>query len=748
MENKNIERYLEILNKDGFSKWDFVPDENGPMVQSGYEDVYDELEKYTYERYMADVPEGHSGFEADDTPNQRKLQREIIDIYRSKNIFPINYYTHNGILNEIKKCIAYDAHFDGDTVSCGAGVGTGLCNFLFPNLYDTVSAKDLKKVDGEYARKKFYEDDFLKKAIRIAIQYGKSTPQPSSIYSGIGLCGSLPSNFRPMNAKAIWNRFTEPGDTVLDFACVDDETEFFNGKVWKSIADYKDGEKVLQYNEDGTAELVDPLKYINYKSDDPFYLYEGARINSALTGNHKVVYKNRVKDTKELEEGLNFTTMENVVSSDFRGRIPLNFNYNGDYKLSKGIIKLLVMIQADGSIMTDGSKNRVRFGLHKKSKIERLFQILEMKDVKPLILDIHQREEITTYKGVPYNNTIVHFTFKDLNKFFDKEKTFPDSFLHFNEASKVVFLNELSFWDGYEIKERARKIGIFKEGIKPTEYSTNNKRNAEIVQFLYESIGVTSSLKKDKRNKNINYTVYCQSKAGDYSSYDNKSNLSILKKEDKYCFTVPSGMLVLRRENKVFITGNCGFGGRLLGALSSKKNLKYIGCDPNTETQSHLKELGDYIEEVTGRKNSFELHVCGSEDLEIPDNTVDFAFASPPYFDLELYSTEETQSSIKFPTLESWLEGYVRGTIKMLYKALKPKKFYAVNIADFTSPSGGICHFVDEWSRISEEEGFERMPNLYLGIPARAGSMEKENGEMKKEVILVFKSKKSRFKKK
>lgn len=410
MENKNIERYLEILNKDGFSKWDFIPDENGPMVQTGYEDVYDELEKYTYERYMADVPEGHSGFEADDTPNQRKLQREIIDIYRSKNIFPINYYTHNGILNEIKKCIAYDAHFDGDTVSCGAGVGTGLCNFLFPNLYDTVSAKDLKKVDGEYARKKFYEDDFLKKAIRIAIQYGKSTPQPSSIYSGIGLCGSLPSNFRPMNAKSIWNRFTEPGDTVLDFAC--------------------------------------------------------------------------------------------------------------------------------------------------------------------------------------------------------------------------------------------------------------------------------------------------------------------------------------------------GFGGRLLGALSSKKNLKYIGCDPNTETQSHLKELGDYIEEVTGRKNSFELHVCGSEDLEIPDNSVDFAFASPPYFDLELYSTEETQSSIKFPTLESWLEGYVRGTIKMLYKALKPKKFYAVNIADFTSPSGGICHFVDEWSRISEEEGFERMPNLYLGIPARAGSMEKENGEMKKEVILVFKSKKSRFKKK
>lgn len=48
--------------------------------QSGYEDVYDELEKYTYEEYTKDVPEGHSGFEADDTPNQRRIQDEVIEI--------------------------------------------------------------------------------------------------------------------------------------------------------------------------------------------------------------------------------------------------------------------------------------------------------------------------------------------------------------------------------------------------------------------------------------------------------------------------------------------------------------------------------------------------------------------------------------------------------------------------------------------------------------------------------------------
>ncbi|MCM1168282.1 MAG: CHC2 zinc finger domain-containing protein, partial [Ruminococcus sp.] len=35
--------------------------------------------------------------------------------------------------------------------------------------------------------------------------------------------------------------------------CVDCETEFFDGKQWKSIAEYQAGDKVLQYNADGTA---------------------------------------------------------------------------------------------------------------------------------------------------------------------------------------------------------------------------------------------------------------------------------------------------------------------------------------------------------------------------------------------------------------------------------------------------------------------------------------------------------------
>lgn len=182
----------------------------------------------------------------------------------------------------------------------------------------------------------------------------------------------------------------------------------------------------------------------------------------------------------------------------------------------------------------------------------------------------------------------------------------------------------------------------------------------------------------------------------------------------------------------------CGFGGRLLGALSSKNNYKYVGTDPCTETMYNLHRLGDYIESVTGRYDSYELHCCGSEEFIGPENSIDFAFSSPPYFDLEVYSDEETQCFNKFPVLEDWLEGYVRGTIKNIYRMLKPGCKYAVNIADFTVKGGKEIAYVDEWIRISTEEGMPLYDTVYLGVTARAGTKLQAAGELKKENILIF----------
>ena len=70
---------------------------------------------------------------------------------------------------------------------------------------------------------------------------------------------------------------------------------------------------------------------------------------------------------------------------------------------------------------------------------------------------------------------------------------------------------------------------------------------------------------------------------------------------------------------------------------------------------------------------------------------------------------------------------------------LKRGAVYAVNIADFNVGGGKEVAYVDEWIRISTEEGMPLYDTVFLGVTARAGSKQQAAGELKKENILIFK---------
>lgn len=177
----------------------------------------------------------------------------------------------------------------------------------------------------------------------------------------------------------------------------------------------------------------------------------------------------------------------------------------------------------------------------------------------------------------------------------------------------------------------------------------------------------------------------------------------------------------------------------MLGALSSENSYTYIGTDPNTKTYQNLNILGQYIEKAFGKDNvNYHIYKEKSEDLVLEKESVDFAFSSPPYFNLEVYSKEETQSYNKYPDLENWLEFYVRKTIKNIYEALKPEAYYAVNIADFKLGKTTV-EFVKEWITISEEEGFSFVETIDMKLQTRRGVGHGENARGKREGVFVFK---------
>lgn len=582
-----------------------------------------------------------------------------------KNISTASFDSSDYLISEIeewdkldgvkdKYCFSVPSHmlvlrYEGRvyiTGNCGAGIGTSLCNYLFPNLYDTPSAHDLDKENARSLFEKFHNDKYLRRAIEFCFGYKNGCPVPTSVTGGLRLVGSAPTNFRPMNAKAIYERFCPKGGTIYDFCCVSGDTEYFNGYEWKRIDQY-DHDKVLQYNDDGTATLVTPESYIFYENNEPFYEYVSTgHLRSMQTGNHDVVY--RSCNGKVLGK-----IKQDQILDGFEGLIPISIKYNGSGENpDDAVIRNIAGYLSD--YLT--SNGRQYF------------------------------EDCYTW-SVESKRKLCKYIFDD---------------------SDTVFVKE--------------------------EFVAN------YISDMLRMSGEVASILKEKKGFKITWLTKKYKREEWYASYDCiHGEFKEVNERKKYCFVVPSHMLVLRRKGEIYVTGNCGFGGRLLGALSSKNNYRYVGTDPCTETMYHLHQLGEYIEQVTGREDSYELHCCGSEEFIGPEKSIDFAFSSPPYFNLEVYSDEPTQCFNKFPELDEWLEGYVRATIKNIKHMLKSGKFYAVNIADFKVGSGKTVAYVDEWIRISTEEGMPLFDTVYLGVTARAGSAEQAAGELKKENILIFK---------
>lgn len=171
---------------------------------------------------------------------------------------------------------------------------------------------------------------------------------------------------------------------------------------------------------------------------------------------------------------------------------------------------------------------------------------------------------------------------------------------------------------------------------------------------------------------------------------------------------------------------SCGYGGRLLGATLAKVN--YIGTDPATPTYNGLIELSnDFSKDI-----KVELNKLGSEDYKPKNNSLDFAFTSPPYFNWEKYTNEETQSYLKYKTKEEWINGYLKKTFINCFNGLKDNKIMAINIANIKN----FTNLEDEAIRVAKEAGFvhEDTWKLALSNSKMKGKIE----SFKYEPIFIF----------
>jgi SAM-dependent methyltransferase len=181
---------------------------------------------------------------------------------------------------------------------------------------------------------------------------------------------------------------------------------------------------------------------------------------------------------------------------------------------------------------------------------------------------------------------------------------------------------------------------------------------------------------------------------------------------------------------------SCGYGGRLLGIGSSNFKYKYIGVEPNTETVNYLNYLNDIIDEATGVRGTIIQSV--SEQYQ-PDD-IDLAFSSPPYFNLEKYSDEETQCMVQFKTEDEWFEGYVAPTMENIKRGLNDDGIFATNIADYKSYDRKEPYeVVQRWIQTAEKVGFKYDGVIKMMLNTRPGvGNDRKEGREKWEGVYVF----------
>jgi len=135
-----------------------------------------------------------------------------------------------------------------------------------------------------------------------------------------------------------------------------------------------------------------------------------------------------------------------------------------------------------------------------------------------------------------------------------------------------------------------------------------------------------------------------------------------------------------------------GWGDRLVGFLASDAE-SYIGIDPNTKLHEPYRQIEAYCN--TSKRTRF---ICSpAEDADLSDVKVDFVFTSPPYFDTEKYSQEETQSWKRYPETDDWLNGFLYPTLKKCWDVLEDGGRICVNISDKVYGDIRVCQSMIEY---------------------------------------------------
>ena len=139
--------------------------------------------------------------------------------------------------------------------------------------------------------------------------------------------------------------------------------------------------------------------------------------------------------------------------------------------------------------------------------------------------------------------------------------------------------------------------------------------------------------------------------------------------------------------SKNILDFSAGWGDRLAGFYGSETGEFYMGIDPRKENHPIYNEQKDFYEKhrtlfEVEKKSEFLCEPAEDVDFTKYENKFDTVFTSPPYFNVERYSYDDTQSWVKYKDITDWNEKFLQKTLKNLWCSVKAGGYLLVNISD------------------------------------------------------------------
>jgi len=305
--------------------------------------------------------------------------------------------------------------------------------------------------------------------------------------------------------------------------CFDHHTEILTKRGFVAFNLLNDADEVAQWD-NGEITFVTPVAIIEQEFTGELVQLSNQHIDLCMTPDHQCLLQNR-------RNRQYFIVPASEYGSDSKQLHAGQYHF-GDMRLTSAEIILLAATQADGHYHDSG----IDFTFSKARKYRRLIQAVHELEIP--------HSDYVRADGRVHIRLLKSQTSAWLIDFLGSEKTWNEKLLDYDRQTVKGILSEIVHWDG-----------CFTRG---NQYSSSIKQNADWMQILYVLTGRRTNI-REYHNSNPNSVTNYQLDVTerDYSLTTNirREKLSYFGKV--YCVSVPSGYIVVRRNGKVCITGNC-----------------------------------------------------------------------------------------------------------------------------------------------------------------------------------------------